>query len=60
MASEKQIKFFDELLGRKGFPEGTDKDALRQKFANVNDKSASAWIDRALELPDADETPVPF
>lgn len=60
MASAKQIEFFDKLLGEKAFPEGTDKDALRGKFANINDKSASAWIDRALQMPDADETPAPF
>jgi hypothetical protein len=60
MATEKQIDFFKQLTTDKQFPDGTDIDGLRAKFANVPDKSASDWIEKAMTLPDKGEVPPPF
>lgn len=60
MASQKQIEFFANLTDQKQFPEGTDVANLRQQFANVPDKSASQWIEKAMKLPEKGEVPPPF
>lgn len=60
MASDKQKELFDNLLSQKQFPAGTDLDALRSQFANVDTASGSEWIEKAMALPDKDRTPPPF
>jgi hypothetical protein len=61
MASDKQKELFDRLAAERQFPDGTpDTDALKAQFANLDQKSASAWIEKALTLPEVGETPVPF
>lgn len=50
-ASQQQINFFDELLNEKEFPEGTDADALREKFATLSKRNASEWVEKAIALP---------
>jgi len=60
MATEAQIRFFDNLLGDREFPPGTDKTQLRSQFAHIPDASASKWIDKAMALPRAGEVPPPF
>lgn len=52
-ATTAQKNFWNKLLDEKEFPPGTpDVDTLRNQFENLNKKSASIWIDRALKLPD--------
>jgi hypothetical protein len=65
MASTKQIELFRRLTEDRDF--GTnDVNELRQKFADLTDRNASTWIERALERPkraDGDEpaeVPAPF
>ena len=49
----KQIAFFDTLLEEKQFPDGgPDEATLRSQFAGLNKKSASEWINKAMELPE--------
>lgn len=60
MATEAQRVFFNRLLTDREFPAGSDLDKLRADFANVPDKSASAWIERALTFPERGEVPPPF
>lgn len=55
MASSKQIQFFDNLLDEKQFPPGTDTAALRAQFATLDKSNASAWVEKALNLPDKGE-----
>ncbi len=60
-----QINFFDKLLDEKQFPDKTDIEKLRKQFSEINQKSASAWIEAAVALPKRDEsgesiTPAPF
>lgn len=50
MATEAQITFFDQLLDEKDFGD-KDRKALAKDFADLNIRSASAWIDRAMALP---------
>jgi len=67
--SQAQIDFFMKLTEERDF--GMNKkelDAIIKKFAELNQKSASAWIEKAMELPKADPsrkevvevTPPPF
>jgi hypothetical protein len=63
--STSQVNFFDKLLDEKQFPDKINKDKLREQFAELNQKSASAWIEAAIGLPKIDEsgeavTPPPF
>lgn len=62
MASEKQIVLFKELTERKTFPEGTNVENLRNEFASLPQAEASRWIERAMELPNGEDSgkPVPF
>lgn len=62
MASQKQIEFFQELVTRKQWPSGVNTDELKAKFAQLPQAEASRWVDRALELPNGEDsgTPVPF
>lgn len=65
MASTAQIKFFDNLLEQRVFPDGTKTDKLRSQFATLQQKNASDWIEAALKLPekddaDPDHVPPPF
>jgi len=53
MVSQRQKEFFDNLLDGKEFPPGSpDPDTLRSQFAQLNKKSASEWIDRAMGFPE--------
>jgi hypothetical protein len=59
--SQQQIRFFDELLNEKQFPEGSPSDEeLRTQFAALSKKSGSEWIEKAINLPkkDDDDSPV--
>lgn len=60
MATAKQVAFFDELLKDKEFPPAVNKEQLRQQFPSISDKSASAWIEKALALPKRDDSNDPF
>jgi hypothetical protein len=65
MASQAQIKFFDQCLEEREFPTGQDPNSLRTQFAPLSTNAASEWIDKALKLPkkDAatgDNSPPPF
>lgn len=62
MASEKQKEFFRELLQRKTWPEGLDKTSLVAKFDELPTPEAARWMDRALALPNGEDSgePVPF
>lgn len=61
MATEKQKAFFEELLRDRQFPAGSpDEETLRSQFAAVPDKSASAWIEKALSLPEKGAVPPAF
>lgn len=51
----KQATLFSELLDRKQFANGADTEALKGQFANLTRASASAWIDKALALPNITE-----
>lgn len=59
MATEAQIEFFNKLTTERDFGR-QDIEKLRAQFANLPDKSASAWIERSLELPEADAVAPPF
>jgi hypothetical protein len=59
MATEAQVKFFDKLLEEKEFG-NADLTGLRQQFSELNKKSASAWIEKAMNLPKRDETHDPI
>lgn len=51
--SQKQKDFFDTLLDEKQLPSGApDEDTLRAQFAELNKASASAWIEKMMELPE--------
>lgn len=53
--SQKQITFFEQLLGEKQLPEDTNRERLLEQFKGLNKKSASIWIDRMMDLPDSGE-----
>jgi hypothetical protein len=66
-ATPKQVQLFGELVERKQFPDGTDTATLTAQFPALTRKNASAWIDRALALPnlpdqddDGEDVPPPF
>jgi hypothetical protein len=66
-ATPKQVQLFGELVERKQFPAGQDTAKLTAQFANLTRKNASAWIDKALALPnlpdqddDGEDAPPPF
>lgn len=56
MVSDAQVKFFTKLLGEKEFPEGTDTESLLEEFEELNSKSASLWIEKAMSLGKRDES----
>lgn len=59
--SQKQIDFFNNLLSEKAFPpEAGTVDELREQFRNLNKKSASEWIDKAMKLSDKDSADEPL
>jgi hypothetical protein len=65
MPSPAQLKFFDNLLEGREFPPKKKVDELREQFAELDDTSASAWIEAALKLPKRSDggvisTPAPF
>lgn len=65
MATQSQVKFFDQCLDEREFPDGVKTDKLRSDFAPLSTAAASKWIENALQLPkkDAeagDNTPPPF
>ena len=55
MVTQAQIQFFSKLLEEKDFG-GKDRTALAEEFLTLNKRSASAWIERALQLPKLDES----
>jgi hypothetical protein len=61
MATDKQVELFDRLTTRKNFGDA-DTDVLRITFRDLSDAEASRWIERALTLPDGNDSgaPVPF
>ena len=65
MASAKQVELFRKLTTDRQFPPGTAVETLRAQFADLSDRNASGWIERALELPRRDDSgeesvPAPF
>ena len=67
MATTKQIELFRRLGEDRDLGPVATMPALRERFANLTDRNASAWIERALERPkraegDAEEVhePAPF
>lgn len=60
MASAKQIELFNRLTNDRDFGQ-QNIESLRTQFAGLTQTSASAWIEKALELPkvpEGDEPPV--
>lgn len=59
----RQIELFHKLTTDREFAAGTNVEKLRADFAKLNKASASAWIDRAMNLPkltaDGTETVTP-
>ena len=67
MATAKQIELFRKLTEDRDFGPEAQINELRSTFGTLTDRNASAWIERALDLPkrvDADEeashVPAPF
>lgn len=67
MATAKQIELFRKLTEDRDFGPTANAQQLRDQFATLTDRNASAWIERALDLPkkgDAGEegshVPAPF
>lgn len=58
MASEKQIEFFKDLTENQKDFSGKDIAGLQAQFRTLDQKSASAWIEKALTLPDKGATTV--
>lgn len=59
MATAKQVELFTRLTTDRDFGD-KDVDQLRATFAGLSDSNASAWIERALELPKRDDSGKPF
>ena len=59
MASQKQIDLFNQLAADKDFGD-KDVEKLKAQFVGLNTKSASAWIEKAMELPDSGYVPPSF
>lgn len=53
--TKKQIDLFDKMLSEKDFGDKSP-DILRQQFATLSKSNASEWLERALQLPDRDES----
>jgi hypothetical protein len=66
MASPAQVKFFEKLLGEREFPANVNKPEIAGIFDELDEQSASEWIDKALKLPkvpkdpNAKTVPAPF
>lgn len=60
MATEKQQELFNRLADERDFGEGVDTSALKLQFNSLPDKSASAWIEKALSKPEKGDVPPPF
>lgn len=60
LTTEKQRKFWDQLLEEKKFPGEKSADELRAEFAQLNKASGSAWIEKARGLPDKDAEDEPI
>lgn len=66
MSTLRQIDFFINLLDDRAFPADQPIEAMLERFKTLDDKSASAWIEKALKLPkrdapaNADIVPAPF
>lgn len=58
MASERQITFFNNLLDDREFPAGSPSaEDMRTKFRDLDQDSASQWIEKAMGLPKKGATP---
>lgn len=55
MVTQAQIDFFAQLLGEKDFGPDANPVNLSKEFAKLDKRSASAWIDKALTLPKAQD-----
>lgn len=53
-ASDAQVRFFEQLLSEKDFGDIMVED-IRDQFVQLDKRSASAWIERAMNLPKAPE-----
>ena len=51
MPTPKQIDFFGKLAEEKDFGPKLKAEDLLKQFSELDDGSASAWIERALALP---------
>lgn len=63
MASDKQTELFHRLIEDKQFPQGTpEPQVLKDQFSRTSQSEASAWIEKALALPDKGDSgqPIPF
>jgi hypothetical protein len=63
MATPSQIDFFRKLSEEKDIQvngKPADPKGLQEEFAELNDKSASAWIERAIALPKRDDSDDPI
>jgi hypothetical protein len=64
MATPSQIGFFQKLTEEREMtgPKGKQLDVkeLQEQFAELNDKSASAWIEAALAKPKRDDSQDPI
>jgi hypothetical protein len=52
--SDAQVRFFEQLLSEKDFGD-VDQEVVRDQFVQLDKRSASAWIERAMALPKATE-----
>lgn len=65
MPTPAQQSFFNKLAEEKDFGNKLKPESLMEQFAELDDSSASAWIERALKLPKRGSggqvtTPAPF
>jgi hypothetical protein len=54
VVTQAQIQFFQKLLEEKDFGQA-DLGTLAGQFATLNKKSASIWIEKAMQLPKVNE-----
>lgn len=59
MATAKQVELFTKLTQDRDFG-ALDVAQVKLQFESLTDANASAWIERALELPKRDTSGVPF
>lgn len=59
MATEKQVELFNRLADERDLGV-SDVGTVKEQFANLDDKSASSWIEKALEKPEKGHTAPPF